>query len=60
MDFYTRVAGLAPVRFDEFRCGEAPFPSVRLAPTFGARGWGPEGMYFPDPDGNVVEVGYND
>jgi glyoxylase I family protein len=121
MDFYTRVVGLAPVRFDEFRSGEAPFPSVRvsedsiidlmsldraagtesqthvagsaghtvnhvclamtkaeyealdqrlqaegidtsarLAPTYGARGWGPEGMYFPDPDGNVVEARYYD
>ena len=121
MDFYTRVVGLAPVRFDEFRSGDAPFPSVRvsqdsiidlmsldrvagtdtqthvagsaghtvnhvclamtkaeydaldrrlqaegidtsarLAPTFGARGWGPEGMYFPDPDGNVVEARYYD
>ncbi|GAA2782185.1 hypothetical protein GCM10010533_20480 [Mycolicibacterium pallens] len=33
---------------------------ARLAPTFGARGWGPEGMYFPDPDGNVVEARYYD
>ncbi|MCX2932626.1 VOC family protein [Mycobacterium sp. CVI_P3] len=121
MDFYTRVVGLAPVRFDEFAAGEAPFPSVRvsadsiidlvpidgiadtesltrvtdsaghrvnhvclamtkseynaldqrlqaegidtsarLRPTFGARGWGPEGFYFPDPDGNVVEARYYD
>lgn len=30
MDFYTRVVGLAPVRFDEFEVGEAPFPSVRV------------------------------
>lgn len=30
MDFYTRVVGLAPVRFDEFEAGEAPFPSVRV------------------------------
>ena len=121
MDFYTRLVGLGPVRFEEFNAGEAPFPSVRvsdesiidllpmakaagtdtqtrvpgsaghpvnhvclamskaeydaldqrlqaegidtgarLAPTFGARGWGPEGMYFPDPDGNVVEARYYD
>jgi glyoxylase I family protein len=30
MDFYTRVIGLAPVRFSEFEAGEAPFPSVRV------------------------------
>ena len=30
MDFYTRVVGLAPVRFSEFEAGEAPFPSVRV------------------------------
>lgn len=29
-DFYTRVVGLAPVRFSEFETGEAPFPSVRV------------------------------
>ncbi|MCV6987461.1 VOC family protein [Mycobacterium shinjukuense] len=119
MDFYTRVIGLAPVRFDEFRAGEAPFPSVRvcadsiidlmpaataagieattgvqggaghplnhvclamskaeydaldrrlqaegvdtsarLNQTYGARGWAPQGFYFVDPDGNVVEARY--
>lgn len=30
MDFYTKVIGLTPVRFDEFEAGEAPFPSVRV------------------------------
>ena len=30
MDFYTRVVGLAPVRFAEFENDEAPFPSVRV------------------------------
>ncbi|OBJ47220.1 VOC family protein [Mycobacterium sp. 1423905.2] len=119
MDFYTRVVGLAPVRFDEYRAGEAPFPSVRVSEdsiidlmaaegagateamtkvdnsaghpvnhvclamskeeydaldqrlrdegvdtsarlnnSFGARGWAPQGYYFPDPDGNVVEARY--
>lgn len=119
MDFYTRVVGLAPVRFEEFEAGEAPFPSVRVsdesiidlmprqgaAPTesmtkvagsaghpvnhvciamskaeydeldrrlqaehidtsarlnhsFGAQGWAPQGYYFPDPDGNVIEARY--
>jgi glyoxylase I family protein len=119
MDFYTRVVGLAPVRFAEFEAGEAPFPSVRvcadsiidlmplesipgtetltrvegsaghpvnhvclalskaeydaldrrlqaegvdtsarLSPNFGARGWAPQGYYFADPDGNVVEARY--
>ncbi|WP_043630948.1 VOC family protein [Nonomuraea candida] len=26
--------------------------------SFGARGIAPEAMYFPDPDGNVIEVRY--
>lgn len=30
MDFYTRVVGLQPVRFDEYLAGQAPFPSVRV------------------------------
>ncbi|BBY03013.1 VOC family protein [Mycobacterium seoulense] len=30
MDFYTRVVGLAPVRFAEFEAGDSPFPSVRV------------------------------
>jgi glyoxylase I family protein len=29
--FYRDVVGLEPVRADEFRRGEAPFPSVRVA-----------------------------
>lgn len=119
MDFYVRVVGLTPVRFDEFEAGDAPFPSVRvcddsiidLTPTdsaagtesltnvpgsaghpvnhvclalskseydaldrrlqaegvdtsarisrsFGARGWAPQGYYFADPDGNVIEARY--
>lgn len=119
MDFYTKVVGLAPVRFAEFEAGEAPFPSVRVSEdsiidlmpvenaagtasmtrvagsaghpvnhvclamskaeydaldqrlqaagvdtsarlnhTFGAQGWAPQGYYFPDPDGNVVEARY--
>lgn len=32
--------------------------SARLNHTFGARGWAPQGFYFADPDGNVVEVRY--
>ena len=28
--WYTDVLGLAPVRLDEWRRGEAPFPSVRI------------------------------
>ncbi|OBI93803.1 VOC family protein [Mycobacterium sp. 1245805.9] len=31
MDFYTRMVGLAPVRFAEFEAGDAPFPSVRVS-----------------------------
>lgn len=31
---------------------------ARLSPTYGARGWGPEGYYFSDPDGNVIEARY--
>jgi glyoxylase I family protein len=30
IDFYSRVVGLAPMRFSEFEAGEAPFPSVRV------------------------------
>jgi catechol 2,3-dioxygenase-like lactoylglutathione lyase family enzyme len=31
VEFYAEVVGLAPVRFDEFRAGTAPFPSVRVS-----------------------------
>ncbi|MHA7959540.1 VOC family protein [Streptomyces sp. L500] len=31
--FYTGPLGLEPVRADEWRAGEAPFPSVRVSPT---------------------------
>jgi glyoxylase I family protein len=31
MDFYARVVGLDPLRYDEFESGEAPFPSVRVS-----------------------------
>jgi len=31
IDFYARVVGLMPVRFEEFEAGEAPFPSVRVS-----------------------------
>jgi catechol 2,3-dioxygenase-like lactoylglutathione lyase family enzyme len=30
-EFYERVVGLAPVRLEEFRAGQAPFPSVRIS-----------------------------
>ena len=32
--------------------------SARLNHSYGARGWAPQGYYFPDPDGNVVEARY--
>ncbi|WP_437572350.1 VOC family protein [Sorangium sp. So ce542] len=31
LEFYTRVVGLTSVRAEEFRAGQAPFPSVRLS-----------------------------
>lgn len=31
LDFYVGVVGLAPVRGEDFRAGEAPFPSVRVS-----------------------------
>ncbi|MFJ8545805.1 VOC family protein [Streptomyces sp. NPDC093586] len=31
--FYTGPLGLEPVRAEEWRAGEAPFPSVRVSPT---------------------------
>lgn len=33
VDFYERILGLTPVRLEEFRRGNAPFPSVRISPT---------------------------
>lgn len=32
--FYVGALGLAPVRVEEWRRGEVPFPSVRVTPTF--------------------------
>ncbi len=32
--------------------------SARLNHSYGARGWAPQGYYFPDPDGNVIEARY--
>lgn len=31
LDWYTRMLGLAPVRVDEWRAGDCPFPSVRIS-----------------------------
>jgi glyoxylase I family protein len=31
-EFYQRVLGLPAVRLDEFRAGQAPFPSIRISP----------------------------
>ncbi len=31
LDFYCRVLGLGEVRVEEWRAGDAPFPSVRIA-----------------------------
>jgi catechol 2,3-dioxygenase-like lactoylglutathione lyase family enzyme len=31
VEFYERVLGLAGVRVEEFKAGQAPFPSVRLS-----------------------------
>ena len=31
--FYTGPLGLQPVRVEEWRAGEVPFPSVRVSPT---------------------------
>ncbi|MFN8026595.1 MAG: VOC family protein [Acidimicrobiia bacterium] len=32
--FYVEELGLVPLRVDEWRRGEVPFPSVRVTPTF--------------------------
>ncbi|MCL2395898.1 MAG: VOC family protein [Acidimicrobiaceae bacterium] len=34
LDFYEKTLGLAPVRVDEWRRGDAPFPSVRVDDSF--------------------------
>ena len=31
LDWYTGQLGLAPVRVDEWRAGQCPFPSVRVS-----------------------------
>ena len=31
LDWYVNVLGLQPVRLDEWRAGECPFPSVRIS-----------------------------
>ncbi|MFI8996419.1 VOC family protein [Streptomyces sp. NPDC053542] len=33
LDFYCGPLGLEPVRVEEWRAGEVPFPSVRVSPT---------------------------
>ncbi|MFI1159474.1 VOC family protein [Streptomyces sioyaensis] len=33
LEFYCGPLGLEPVRVDEWRAGEAPFPSVRVSPS---------------------------
>lgn len=33
LDFYGDVLGLEPVRVEQWRRGEVPFPSVRITPT---------------------------
>ncbi|MBO1420291.1 VOC family protein [Streptomyces sp. FH025] len=32
LEFYSGLLGLEPVRVEEWRAGEAPFPSVRVTP----------------------------
>ncbi|MFG1705580.1 VOC family protein [Nonomuraea sp. M3C6] len=119
LHFYEQVIGLPGVRAEEFRHGQAAFPSVRISSetildlmaydasrgvdegtgvsgtaghpinhlclavsredfdalqvrlkqhgveitgtgtnSFGAQGIAPETIFFPDPDGNVLEVRY--
>lgn len=31
LDWYTKMLGLEPVRLEEWRAGECPFPSVRIS-----------------------------
>ncbi|WP_327679166.1 VOC family protein [Kitasatospora sp. NBC_00458] len=32
LEFYAGLLGLEPVRVDEWRAGQAPFPSIRITP----------------------------
>src|SRR6185503_17548785 len=33
LEFYCGLLGLEPIKVDEWRAGEFPFPSVRVSPT---------------------------
>lgn len=69
----TRVAGSAgyPVNHVCIAMSKAEYDALdrrlqaagvdtgaRLNRSFGARGWAPQGYYFADPDGNVIEARY--
>ncbi|MDT0428213.1 VOC family protein [Streptomyces salyersiae] len=69
LEFHCGPLGLEPVRVDQWRAGEVPFPSdwqevvasgvftVLEGPAdrFGARGEA-RSVYVQDPDGNTVEL----